>query len=283
MTGITGSRGDFDVTIQVKEADVDGLDEDDRTFLLTSLPKSAAAGPETIETKVGAVIVATGWQPYDANKLDTLGYADNADVITNMEMERMADPTGASGGRIAKPSDGSAPTSVAFVQCAGSRDNNHLPYCSAVCCMGSLKQIRYVREQHPDAKVTMFYIDIRTIGRHESFYYDLLGDENVRFVKGKVARVVSEGGALEVHAEDTIGGTLLKERFDMVVLATGVVPNNAVQPLEGASTDEYGFVVEGGERNGIYGIGCARRPTDVSRSVKDATAAALRAIQDVRR
>ena len=278
---IIGKQGDYDVTIAVGEAGE--LTEDEQTFLLASTPRSSVVGPETVEAKVGAIIVATGWHPYEGEKLDTLGYAECADVITNMEMERMAAPSGPTGGKIARPSDGEAPANVAFVQCAGSRDNNHLPYCSAVCCMGSLKQARYVRERLDDAKVTIFYIDIRSIGRQEEFYYDLLGDENVQFVKGKVARVVPEGGKMILHVEDTLGGKLLNETFDMVVLATGVVPNNADAPVDGAATDDYGFIVEGTERNGIYAVGCARRPTDVSRSVKDATAAALKAIQDVRR
>ena len=149
--------------------------------------------------------------------------------------------------------------------------------------MGSLKQVRYIREKVPEAKVTVFYIDIRSMSRHEEFYYELLEDENIRFVKGKVARITPEGGRMQLHVEDTLGGKLINENFDMVVLATGVVPNNADAPVEGANADDYGFIVEGADRNGIHGIGCARRPTDVSRSVRDATAAVLRAIQDVRR
>ena len=277
---IAGERGSFDVTIEVQPRE---LTDEEKPFAGTSTPRSAVTEAQTIEAHVGAVIVASGWHPYDADKLDTLGYTESPDVIANVEMERMAAANGPTGGKIARPSDGEAPTSVAFVQCAGSRDNNHLPYCSAVCCMGSLKQARYVRERLPEAKVTVFYIDIRSMGRQEEFYYDLLDDENIRFVKGKVARVTHEDGKLQLHVEDTLGGKLLNEDFDMVVLATGVVPNNADVPFEGAVADEYGFIVEGIDRNGIYGVGCARRPTDVSRAVKDATAAVLRAMQDVRR
>jgi len=278
---ISGQRGAYDVSIAVQ----DGVEltDDEQSFLLPSTPRSAADAGETLEIKAGAIIVATGWHSYDGEKLDTLGYADSADVLTNMEFERMAAPTGPTGGKIARPSDGEAPASVAFVQCAGSRDTNHLAYCSAVCCMGSLKQARYVRDQYPDAKITVYYIDIRSIGRHEQFYYELLGDENVSFIKGKVAKVETDGGKLTLHVEDTLGGQLLAPEHDLVVLATGVVPNNADAPIDGATTDDYGFIVEGTERNGMYAVGCARRPTDVSRAVKDATAAVLRAVQDVRR
>ena len=138
---------------------------------------------------VAAVIVATGWKPYDAGNLDNLGYGSCPNVVTNVMMERLAAPGGPTGGKILRPSDGETPKNVAFVQCAGSRDENHLPYCSAVCCMASMKQARYVRESIEDAKVTIFYIDIRTLGRLENFYYDLLGDENISFVKGKVAEI----------------------------------------------------------------------------------------------
>ena len=277
---LSGQRGDFDVTIQVQPAEPA---DEDKVFVQASTPRSAVNEAKTIETKVGSVIVASGWHPYDATKLDTLAYADCDDVIANVELERMAAPNGPTGGKVARPSNGEAPANVAFVQCAGSRDNNHLPYCSAVCCMGSLKQVRYIREKVPEAKVTVFYIDIRSMSRHEEFYYELLEDENIRFVKGKVARITPEGGRMQLHVEDTLGGKLINENFDMVVLATGVVPNNADAPVEGANADDYGFIVEGADRNGIHGIGCARRPTDVSRSVRDATAAVLRAIQDVRR
>ncbi len=279
---VSGEAGNFDVTIDVQATDLDALSDDEKTFLLTSAPRSAVTEAKKMDVKVGAIIVATGWTPYDAAKLDTLGYEANADVITNMEMERLASTTGPTAGKIQR-ADGSEPTNVAFVQCAGSRDENHLPYCSAVCCMGSLKQARYVREKLPEANVTIFYIDIRTIGRHEGFYYELLEDDHVKFVKGKVAKVNEDGGKLKLDVEDTLAGKLHKDEFDMVVLATGVVPNNAEAPVEGAATDDYGFIFEGMERNGIYGVGCARRPIDVSRSVKDATAAALKAIQDVRR
>ena len=275
---ISGQRGAYDVTISVQETGE--LTDDEKSFQLPSTPRSVAAAGETLEVKAGAIIVATGWHSYDGDKLDTLGYADSADVVTNMEFERVAAPTGPTGGEVVK-ANGEAPTSVAFVQCAGSRDTNHLAYCSAVCCMGSLKQARYVREKCPEAKVTIYYIDIRSIGRHEGFYYELLGDENVSFVKGKVAKVET-GDAIKLHVEDTLGGKLLDPAHDLVVLATGVVPNNADAPIDGAATDDYGFIVEGTERNGIYAVGCARRPTDVSRAVKDATAAVLRAVQDVR-
>jgi len=241
---------------------------------------------EEIEVEAGAVIVATGWKPYDAEKLDNLGFGQYENVVTNVMMERLASQGGPTGGKIVRPSDGQKPQNVAFVQCAGSRDENHLPYCSAVCCMGSLKQVRYLREQNEDAKVTVFYIDIRTVGSLEKFYYDMLEDENLSFVKGKVAKISEDPqtGELILDVEDTLSGENLHERFDMVVLATGVVPDTAGVnvPVE-LKYDEYGFIDGTANGDGVYAAGCAKQPCDVSRATKDSTAAALKAVQCLNR
>jgi len=197
-------------------------------------------------------------------------------------MERLASRSGPTEGKIVRPSDGQAPQNIAFVQCAGSRDENHLPYCSAVCCMGSLKQARYIREQYPDANVTVFYIDLRTIGRLEKFYYDMLDDDKLTFTKGKVAEITGAAANdnLVLKVEDTIAGQNLEPEFDLVVLATGVVPNDPMENgIELIPRDEYGFVVDAENDSGVYPVGCAKHPCDVSKSTKDATAAALKAIQ----
>ncbi|MFH1124696.1 MAG: NAD(P)-binding protein, partial [Pseudomonadota bacterium] len=148
--------------------------------------------PKTVNLKVGAIIWATGWKPYDANKLDTYGFAQYPDVITNVMMERMASWTGPTQGKIVRPSDGEAPRSVAFVQCAGSRDENHLPFCSGVCCLASMKHATYVRKQHPDAQIYIFFIDIRATDRLEDFYSKVKQDEKIQFFKGKVAKITQD-------------------------------------------------------------------------------------------
>ncbi len=264
----------------------EALTDDERELLKNECPPGAIdfdMQPQEITIQVGSIIVATGWEPYDATNLDNLGYGRHANVITNLMMERLAAVTGPTQGKMLRPSDGKEVQSVAFVQCAGSRDENHLPYCSAVCCMGSLKQARYVLEAAPEAKVTIFYIDIRVIGRYEKFYYDLLKEERVEFIKGKVAKIEEDGQTKDavIEVEDTIAGNKIRKPFDLVVLATGMVPSTAHSkiPYEDLQYDPYGFVISGNGNGGIFAAGCAQRPVDVARSVRQATGAALKAIQ----
>ena len=269
--------------------DRESLSDSDVATLAQSAPPGAIdldMGETEKWIDVGAVIVATGWRPYDATKLENLAFGTSENVITNVMMERLAAPGGPTGGKILRPSDGEAPRKVAFVQCAGSRDENHLPYCSAVCCMASLKQARYLREQYEDVEITVFYIDIRTISRLENFYYDLLEDEKISFVKGKVARIheAPAAGNLILDVEDTIAGEKPEPEFDMVVLATGVVPETADSPIPfDLEMDEYGFLDGATDVEGVYAAGCAKHPCDVSRATKESTAAALKAIQCVKR
>lgn len=236
---------------------------------------------EEIKTlNVTSIVMATGWQPYDASKIDNLGFGKYKDVVTNMMMERMSAPNGPTRGKILRPSDKKQPQKIAFVQCAGSRDENHLPYCSAVCCLATLKQITYLRDTIPESEVFMFYIDVRTPGKYEDFYTKVKNDSRVTLIKGKVAAIEEETTTKEliVEAEDILAGTKMRKNVEMVVLACGMQPTlkgtNLPLPI-----DENGFIGEGG--NGIYSSGVCKRPADVATSVQDATSAALKAIQDV--
>jgi quinone-modifying oxidoreductase subunit QmoA len=235
----------------------------------------AMESTETVE--VNAVVVATGWKPYPLENLEELG-GGFTDVIANVQMERMAAPSGPTGGKIQKPSNGEAPTTVAFVQCAGSRDVNHLNYCSGVCCLASLKQAQYVKEQLPEAEVTMYYIDRRTPGRNEDFLLKATALEGVKLVKGKVGKVEQNGGGLKLHVEDVESETILEAEHDLVVLATGMVPNAVDDDLAVFTRkDDDGFVLDDIESS-VTVAGVARRPEDVAASVRDATGAAARAL-----
>jgi quinone-modifying oxidoreductase subunit QmoA len=150
--------------------------------------------------------------------------------------------------------------------------------------MASLKQARYLREQSEEASATIFYIDIRAVGRHESFYRELLEDPKVAFVKGKVAAVNDEAGNLKLDVEDTIAGEKVQDSYDMVVLATGIVPNTADSPIPFELTyDAYGFVDGSTDVEGVYAAGCASKPCDVSRTTKQSTAAAMKAVRHLDR
>jgi len=238
---------------------------------------------ETVrEVEAAAVVAATGWAPYDATRLDNLGFGRFPNVVTNVIMERLAAPNGPTQGKILRPSDGKAPQKVAFVQCAGSRDENHLPYCSAVCCAASLKQSTYVRALYPEAEITIFYIDIRTPGHLEDFYQKTAGEARINLIKGKVAKVEEDPATkdLLVTAEDVLSGRKVTERVSLLVLATGIVPETRGLP-EAFARDEFGFVVHPEGKAGLYGAGCVRRPEEVSATVQDATGAALKALQCV--
>ena len=240
--------------------------------------------PKSFNLKVGAVITATGWKPYDATRIDNLGFGRCADVITNMMMERLAAPNGPTKGKIVRPSDGKPVNSVAFVQCAGQRDEAHLGYCSGICCLGSLKQASYVRQQNPDSKVYIFYIDLRTPGPYQFFSQKILSDENISAIKGKVAKIIedSESKELIVEAEDVLAAEKFRVTVDLVVLATGMVASvEEKKPADGLQYDRDHFVVPDQSAPGIYVAGCARGPVDVATSVQDATAAALKAIQAI--
>jgi quinone-modifying oxidoreductase subunit QmoA len=232
---------------------------------------------ETVTVKADAVVVATGWNPYDAKKMDILGFGKVKNVVTNMMMERLSSTNGPTEGKIVRPSDGKPVQTIAFVQCAGSRDENYLPFCSYICCMASLKQTMYLREQNPDSKVHIFYIDIRTPGKYEQFYWKVKEDPNVSFIKGKVAKVTQgESDDVVVEAEDMLNGGKTRVKVDMVVLATGMEPAGADGKIPGVSYGEEGFAASG---KGIFAAGCTKSPLDVSKSVQDATGAALRALR----
>jgi quinone-modifying oxidoreductase subunit QmoA len=242
---------------------------------------------ETVELKVGAIIWATGWQPYNADNIQPYGHERYANVISSVEFERMLDPFGPTGGKVRRPSDGKEAKNIAFIQCAGSRDRNHLRHCSRICCMATLKQSTYVREQYgDDGDVTIYYIDIRAIDRFEDFYKKVQNDPNVSFIKSKVANITEDkaSGNPICHGVDTEGYHRYSNPHDLVVLAIGMQPsvNKEALPRE-VVVNRDGYIELDEANGGIFAAGCAADALDVNRSVQSATAAALRAVQVVNR
>jgi quinone-modifying oxidoreductase subunit QmoA len=238
---------------------------------------------KTLNFNVGSIVWATGWEPYDATKIDNLGFGQYDNIITNMIMERLAAPNGPTKGKIVRPSDDKEPESIAFVQCAGSRDENYLPYCSYICCMASLKQATYVRERYPEAKIYVFYIDLRAPGyRYERFYENIKEDENIFLIKGKVAEVNEDPGTknITVVAENAVTGEKIHQTVELVVLATGMQPTTANTKLPAdVKYNDDGFILNDFEAGGMFAAGCANKPADVVSSNQNATGMALKAIQ----
>jgi len=240
--------------------------------------------------RVGSIVLATGWQPYDASKLEQLGFGLSPDVITNVMLERQVKV-----GQLVRPSNDRPPRNVVFIQCAGSRDENHLPYCSAVCCQVTLKQALYVRQRCPEASVFILHKDIRTPAQLEEFYRRVQEDEQVFFLRGEVSGVsVASNGSLVVEAHDTQLGEAIRLEGDLVVLATGMVPVGAdalkLDYRQGPDVPSahHGFVDSNfvcwpyeTQRTGIFAAGCVREPMNVTATIEDAAGAALRASQAI--
>ncbi|MEW5701839.1 MAG: FAD-dependent oxidoreductase [Candidatus Zixiibacteriota bacterium] len=191
-------------------------------------------GSRSTHLRVGAIILAAGWKPYDREKLTRWGFGVSPDVITNVDFEAMM-----ASGEIRRPSDGKSPASVAFIQCAGSRDPDHLPYCSAVCCRVSLKQAKYIRNRLPGTNVFIVYKDLRSPAQYERFYAWAQDDDGVFLTKGELAAVVKEpDGSVSLDVGETLLGENIRIQADLVVLATGMVPATKVEPDSDAGAAE---------------------------------------------
>jgi quinone-modifying oxidoreductase subunit QmoB len=241
------------------------------------------------EFKSGAIIMATGSHPYDAEKLTELGIKYE-NVISSVEFEQMA-----KSGKIQR-NDGKPALNIGFIQCAGSRTPEHLPYCSGTCCMDSLKQAAYIREQNSDAKAHIIYRDMRTPGLYEDFYRTRQDDPGVFLTQGDVVGVnETENKNIAIDVDNTLFGEPVTMEMDLVVLAVGQVPSTMkgesalnLQYRQGPDLPElkYGypdshFICFPYEtrRTGIYAVGSVRQPMDINDAKLDATGAALKAIQ----
>jgi quinone-modifying oxidoreductase subunit QmoB len=247
---------------------------------------------ETI--RVGSVVLAAGWRPYDATRLTKLGYGLSKDVITNLEMEELARQ-----GKIVRPSDGKPANTVAFIQCAGSRDPEHLPYCSDFCCLASLKQALYVRQQNPNALAYILYKDIRTPGQTELFYKEAQSDPGVMLTKAEIEGIALGGdGRLQITAKDTLLGEKVLLEADLVVLATGLVPVTndepvlnlgyrqgpglpEIEPYQGFADSNFICFPYETRRTAVYAAGAVHQAMTIPMAMNDGVGAACKAIQAV--
>jgi len=249
--------------------------------------------PEALNLTVGAIIVATGYEPFDAHKKSEYGYGRYPNVITNLELERLLNASGPTGGHIMRLSDGRIPRKVAFIQCVGSRDL-HVgnPNCSGVCCMCAIKNGVLLKEHVHDVDVTIFYMDIRTFGKgFEEFYQRAKDEFGIHFVRGRVGRVVEnpKTNNLLLRVENTETAEVIQKEFDMVVLSIGVAPSGGVSEISkilDVPIDRYGFFEENDIKTdpiaskveGIFVVGAALGPKDIPDSVAGASAAAIKAV-----
>ena len=248
---------------------------------------------QIIEEKYGAIIVATGFEPIKVDKYDEFAYSQSKDVVTSLELERLMNAAGPTKGTLLRPSDGTHPHTIVFVQCVGSRceDERGKPYCSKVCCMYTAKHAMLIREKYPDTEVYVFYIDVRTPGKNfDEFYRRAVEQYGVHYIKGMVGKVMPRAdGKLEVRASDLLLGKQLHIDADMVVLAAAIEPDKTARPLATmltASMDTNDFFTEAHPKlrpvesptAGIFLSGMCQGPKDIPETVAQASAAAATAI-----
>jgi len=210
---------------------------------------TVSSNGNTEKFRVGAIVFSIGWKPYDAKNLENLGYGKFKNVITNIEMEEMA-----SKGKILRPSDKAPAKRVVFLQCAGQRNEEHLPYCSSVCCLVSLKQAKYVRETDSSSSAFIIYKDMRTPGLYENFYQSVQDDEGIFLIKGEVLELKeTEDSLMEVRFDNKLLGKKSIIKADLVVLATGMVTNMVPEGREPNNlTSEFiGDIVEKQTEDGL--------------------------------
>ena len=246
-----------------------------------------------VEQEYGAIVVATGFNPIKLDKFDEFAYSQSPDVVSSLEFERLMNAAGPTGGTLLRPSDGTHPKTLVFVQCVGSRCDGAekgKPYCSKICCMYTAKHAMLCREKYPDTDVYVFYIDVRTPGKNfDEFYRRAVEEYGVHYIKGMVGKVVPEGGKLKVQASDLIGGRQLHIDADMVVLAAAIEPDESARPLATmltASMDTNDFFTEAHPKlrpvesptAGIFLSGACQGPKDIPETVAQAGAAASKVI-----
>lgn len=249
------------------------------------------AWPRVHELDVGAIIVSTGYELYDATKLTEYGYGIYPDVMTSMEFERMLSASGPTTGEIKRPSDGQTPREIVFIQCAGQREpETALPYCSKICCMYTARHAMMFRHKVPDGQAYVFYMDIRAGGKgYEEFVKRCQEEKGLLYLRGRVAKVYEENGKLIVKGVDTLSGKIVQINADLVVLAVGMVPSLESHELASklkASLDANGFFSEAHPKlrplesptAGIFLAGAGQSPKDIPETVAQASGAASKAL-----
>ena len=249
---------------------------------------------EIVTVKYGAIVVATGFDIINLDKFGEYAYNESPDVITSIELERLMNAAGPTGGHLERMSDHKQPKDIVFIQCVGSRcdsEEKGKPYCSKVCCMYTAKHAMLIKDHWPDTNITVFYIDVRTPGKNfDEFYRRAVEQYHVNYIKGQVGKVKPQpDGSLLVQAADLLDGKQINMKADMVVLAAAIEPNPGVRKIATmltASIDNNNFLTEAHAKlrpvesptAGIFLSGMAQGPKDIPETVSQAGAAAVKVI-----
>ncbi len=245
-----------------------------------------------VDEQYGAIVVATGFNPIKLDQYDEFAYAQSPDVVTSLEFERLMNAAGPTAGTLLRPSDKTHPHTLVFVQCVGSRCDDHRgkSYCSKICCMYTAKHAMLCREKYPDTEVYVFYIDVRTPGKNfDEFYRRAVEEYGVHYIKGMVGKVQPENGKLKVQGSDLLTNEQIHIDADMVILAAAIEPDKSARPLATmltASMDTNDFFTEAHPKlrpvesptAGIFLSGACQGPKDIPETVAQASAAAAKVI-----
>jgi len=235
---------------------------------------------EILTEKFGVIVVATGFTLFDHSVYGEYGQGKYQDVITGLDLEKLLNASGPTGGKVLRPSDGRPAKDVVFIQCVGSRDPvKGVPYCSRVCCMYTTKQALLLKERDPEAQAYIFYIDIRAAGKNYEEFVDRAREEfGAQYIRGRVSKVYQKGDKLMVKGVDTLLGRQVEVEADLVVLASAAVPTPGAAELArkiGVSSDNYGFFIEAHPKlkpvesltEGVFVAGSCQAPRDMPRSL----------------
>jgi heterodisulfide reductase subunit A len=258
-----------------------------------------------IVLEVGNIVVATGYKPFDAKRMEQFGYGKFPNVLNSLEFERLLNASGPTGGNVhfrsqdkkgnwIFTSESGKPERIAIIHCIGSRDKNYNKYCSRVCCMYSLKFAHLILEKLPEAETFEYFIDMRAFGKGYEEFYERIREEGANIIRGKTAKVEQKDGKLFLRGEDILKGDLLENTVDMVILSVGLEPGEDTQKLSkmlGIPVTECGWFEEanydmdptGTFRSGITLAGTCQGPKDIPDSVAQGSAAAARVVQSILR
>ncbi|MFX1297641.1 MAG: hypothetical protein ACFFD2_22680, partial [Promethearchaeota archaeon] len=245
---------------------------------------------EEHKLNVGAIIVASGYDPYDPTPLTRIGYGRIQNVVTSLEFERLLCASGPTKGHVKRPSDQKTPQKIAFIQCIGSRDIKNNPFCSAICCMYTTKEAMLAYEHDSNVKSYVFYIDLRAAGKGFRKYITRGNrDYNISYIKSVVTEIEEDAeGNPVIYYEDIASGELKSLTTDLVVLATSLLPrkdSNKLAEILNLDIDEFNFLKTAPfapldtSRPGVFTCGCARGPMDIPNSVAEASGAAAKAAE----